>query len=420
LTAPAQVTVNGATRPVSLLAAAQILIANGRYADARKVLDKLAGDTPNDPEVQFLLGLLDIQDKAYDSAVHHFRSILVKYPRELRVRLELARALFLEGNYLNAERQFRFARSGKIPASTVEIIDRYLAVIRQQKFFTYDLSVGIAPDTNINVAPAIRTVTLYGIPFELSDQARQHSGVGLITDIKLVLAPRLSRRSKLLIGAEIYRAQYGDTAFDDMTVTGYIGPKLTYRRWEFDILGTLSRRWYGDRVYVTTPGGALDATYYFSARAGLTGTLSVGQTNFAQNSWQTGPNVTGGLQAFFTLTSASEIRGFISMGHQDAKLGAYAYNQFVLGTVYTRELSHGITASVMPSYSVIAYEAPLAAFNAKRLDRAISAQISLLDRGINISGFTPKISYSHTINMSNIPVYGYHRDRIAIYLTKNF
>jgi tetratricopeptide (TPR) repeat protein len=253
--------------------AAELLINSGKFEDARKILLALAEVKPNDPQVLFLLGLLDIQDKDFESAIHRFHKILVSQPKSVRVRLELARAYFLNGEYGNAENQFRFARAGKLPPTVLANIDKFLNQIRQLKTVSYGFSVAIAPDSNLNAAPAISAVTLYGLPFQLSSQAQQTSGIGLALDMSGELAPRIAKRVKLRMGALLHRSQYRATAFDDMTLTAYVGPRLTLKRWDFNLFGSVSRRWFGDHVFTNIYGATADATYYINTRMGVTATL---------------------------------------------------------------------------------------------------------------------------------------------------
>ena len=102
------------TRTVTAVEAAELLIQGGRYAEARRVLDVLEKANPTDSQVQFLLAMVEVQAKQYPAAIRRFRRILIREPGVMRVRLELARAFFLEKDYDNAERQFRFARAWRI------------------------------------------------------------------------------------------------------------------------------------------------------------------------------------------------------------------------------------------------------------------------------------------------------------------
>src|SRR5215213_9231057 len=96
--------------PVSV-ETAKALMLSGRSEEARSVLQDLAREQPSSNDVAFLLGLLAVDATDYRQAIGYFRSILVREPAALRVRLELGRAFYLSHDYENAFRQFQFARA---------------------------------------------------------------------------------------------------------------------------------------------------------------------------------------------------------------------------------------------------------------------------------------------------------------------
>src|SRR5256885_8692089 len=166
-----------AQQQISLTAAAALLIQADRIDDAERVLVLALQQNPNDNEAIFLRGMVAVARKNYDAAIEDFRRILAAEPERERVRLELARAFFLEADYENAERNFRFARAGELPDEAKANVDQFLAAIIRLKRWSYNLSLGVAQDTNVNGATNLQTVYLYGLPFTLSDTARQTSGI---------------------------------------------------------------------------------------------------------------------------------------------------------------------------------------------------------------------------------------------------
>ena len=406
------------------LLTAEVWLTQNRVEDARRLLLALekqpSAQQARVNQVQFLLGLLDMHDQAYVSAISRFRRILVSQPNMVRVRLELGRAYFLGHHYADAERQFLYARAGKLPVAVRVNIDRYLGQIREQKSFGWGFSLAMAPDSNLNAGPAIDAVTLYGLPFQLSRDAKANSGVGLVLDANAEWAPRLTRRLKWRIGGQLHRTQYGATTFDDMSVSGYSGPHLTLRRWDINLLGNIARRWYGEAGYSLNYGPSLDATYYLSARLGVGGNGSLSQTDYDQNPGQSGMAKTLGLYAFYTPTTSSYVRGAVTFGHQGARDGAFAFNSWQYGINYVREFSGGITLGVAPAFTQMDYDAPLLAFGKIRHDRQLTGQISLLDRRLSYHGMTPRISYTYTRADSDIALYSFNRHHFEIGITKTF
>jgi hypothetical protein len=413
-----------AAGPVDPLAVAEAMITQNRFAEARTILDGLAlrksGDQTRDNEIQFLLALLDMQDQDYDSAIARFHRILVSEPKRVRVRLELGRAYFLKKDYADAQRQFLFARAGHLPPNVRLNVDRYLGAIRSLQTFSYGLSFSLASDTNLNAGPATDSVSLYGLPFQLSPNAKANSGVGLALDASAEWSPRLSTHLKWRVGSQLHRSQYRQAEFDDMTLGVYTGPHLTIKRWDFNLLGSVARRWYGDRTYTNSYGGSFDATFYVTARLGLGGSMGLAHIAYPQIPQQDGLGHTVSASAFYTPTPSSIIRSAASFGTQEARFAGFANHSQQYGLSYSREFRGGLTLSLAPSYTRIAYEAPLAAFATTRLDHQFTGQLALLDRKIDWSGFTPRIVYTYTRNDSSIPLYAFHRSRVEFGFTRAF
>ena len=406
------------------LLTAEVLITQNRFDEARKLLSaldrKASGVRARDNQVQFLLGLLDMNDKDYDSAISRFRRVLVSEPGAVRVRLEMGRAYYLAGRYSDAERQFMYARAGNVPRNVRANIDRYLAAVRQRKTFSFGFSMSLAPDSNLNAGPATDAVTLYGLPFQLSPNARANSGVGLLVDTSLEWAPRISTKAKWRIGALAHRSQYRQTEFDDMTLAFYTGPHVSLKRWDLNLLGNVARRWYGDRGYTRAYGPSADVTYYVSSHLGIGLSGAVSQIDYDQIALQSGLGESLTLSSFYTPTTSSYIRGAVTLGRQNAGIAAYAYGSRQFGLAYTNEFRGGITASIAPTYTTLDYDAALAAFATIRRDRQYTVQVSLLDRRIDFHGLTPRLAYTFIKNDSNIALYSFKRSRFEIGITSSF
>ena len=81
--------------PDDVLAIAGRLIDAGRYDDAQVLLDRLAAGGAGGVERDFLDGMVALARKDFPRAERLFRKILEGDPSLVRVRLELARHLFL-------------------------------------------------------------------------------------------------------------------------------------------------------------------------------------------------------------------------------------------------------------------------------------------------------------------------------------
>lgn len=411
--------------PADILQWAKWLVFRQRSDEARATLEQLAQSgrkmtREQVNEAQFLIGMIDIANKDYPAAISRFRRILVSDPDAVRVRLELGRAFFLNDDYNNARRQFLFARAGNVPAIVRKNIDRYLVAIRSLRTMKYSFSLSLASDTNLNAGPSADTITVYGLPFQLSKSLRANSGIGLAMDAAAEYAPRLSKRLKWRIGTQIHRAQYRYTEFDDMTMTVYTGPHLTLKKWDFNLLGTAARRWYGNRVYTNIFGGSISSTYFVTSRFGIGTALAINRLNYMRYTPQSGTGGNVSLSTFYTPSTSSILSARATLGRQNAKDKAFANHLQQFKLSMTKELGSGFTVTASPMYSRIAYDAPLAAFDRRRVDHQLVGTLMLLNRKIDILGITPRILYAYTDNASSIPLYRYTKHRVEIGLTTQF
>lgn len=418
--AQATLGVGDKTQTISDLQAAQLLVKAGRLDDANKVLLHLTSTQGDNPEVLFLLGSIAMSQNDPAKAVHFFRRILVTHPDAVRVRLELGRAFFAMKDYDNAARQFRLALAADLPAAVRDNIQVYLNAIRLQRQWTYNLSVALAPDSDINAGPSVQTVAIFGLPFQLSSQSREHSGVGVTASGGGEWTPHLGGDVWFRAGGEVTTSDYRQIMFDDTTVSTDLGLRFIVGRWDISPVATYFERWYGGSLYNRGSGASLQATDYVTQRLAINGAVSAQYLDYKSPPGQSGPSITVSLGAVYTLSSKSFLSGQVSLAQQWAQLNAYANTAVQMQVGYYRDLPRGFTVSVQPSLAHIAYASPLAAFPSARTDNLWSVQATLLNRRLDWYGFTPRLAYTYTLNDSNLPLYGYRRNRLELGVTRSF
>lgn len=398
----------------------EYLVQQGKADEAASMLEAVDAAEPGNEQVRFLIGLVAMHQGNPRKAIEVFRSILVDHPKALRVRLELARAFFMVKDYQNADRQFRAVRAENLPPAVQGNIDGFLAQIRQSKDWSFGLSVALAPDTNINGASTSREVDIYGLPFQLSEDARQKSGIGAAIDANVEFAPRIAPNGRMRLGAALQRREYDGTQFDDMTVALQAGPRFVFSKWDVSVLGTGFRRWYGGDTYASSLGGRIEATHYAGPRTVFNGTIGAlrieDERDDARSRWV----YTAYLGGMRQLSQTSAVTFRLGANRQEAEADAYSNWTGVISAGYFQELPEGFSVYLEPSFSLADYDAPLAAFGKARRDKVGSVTVAALNRRIVFWRFTPRIAYSYTKADSNIDIYDYDRHRIEIGVTTQF
>lgn len=399
---------------------AKTLMLTGRTADARSLLLDIEKRHRSSNDVDFLLGLLAIDAQDYDDAIHRFRSMLVRQPNAVRVRLELGRAFYLKHDYDNAFRQFQFARAGRLPPGVGPTIDRFLAAIRKEKRWSYSVSIAVAPDTNINNGTSAREVLLFGLPFELNDEARRRSGIGLLVEGAAEFAPRISDTARMRLGGVVQRREYRGTDFDDMTVAFYAGPRLVLDKWDLSATAVGVRRSFGSHSLSEGIGAKLDGTYYSSSRTAWSLTLSAQQVRYPEYPLQNGMNYVAWGGIVRALTPSSSINARVGVSRKTARIPELANWSPSVSAGYYRDFGGGFTIYVEPSLTLSRYDASDPFFGKRRHDTLIELRVAALNRRVEMRGFTPRVSFTWTRRKSSIDIYSFGQRRVEAGFTKSF
>ncbi len=148
------------------------LVNQGQYQRAYELGQAAEERYEGRAEFDFHYGLAALETGNYPEAIFALERVVFARPDQLRVRLELARAHFLSGNYAAAEREFNRVLATDPPPSVRANVNRFLDRIqlaqasqRRQLRGWLDLRVG--HDTNINSATSDSVISTPIGDFEL-------------------------------------------------------------------------------------------------------------------------------------------------------------------------------------------------------------------------------------------------------------
>lgn len=148
------------------------LVNQGQYQRAYELGQAAEENHEGRAEFDFNYGLAALETGHYPEAIFALERVVFARPDQLRVRLELARAHFLAGNYAAAEREFDRVLATDPPASVRANVDRFkerieLAQRSQQRQLDGWLDFRVGHDTNINSATSDAVISTPIGDFEL-------------------------------------------------------------------------------------------------------------------------------------------------------------------------------------------------------------------------------------------------------------
>jgi hypothetical protein len=371
-------------------------------------------------EREFLDGLSSYAARNYRNAEASFRRILDRDPGLLRVRLELARTLFMERQDEQADYHFRLAAAAHPASQVSRNIVRFREAIRARRAWRFNFDVGFAPDSNINSATDKESVDIYGLPFTLDPSARARSGTG--TFVGGDASVRLNRFGRVPIYLGVYGRwlRYRDHDFDDAYAGAEAGPEFELAGGRLRATATGLARWYGRRPLVSSVGAHLDYEKLIGDKWTIGGTLLVRHDDYARRSDVDGWNAE--LRTSASRPIGSTMLGFAYAGVERswANDRGQAYWRERLGIGILKEIGWGLRPQVAIDFARQLGDAPLAPFGKARRDWLLQGSFSIYKRDWNVHGFAPSLALTATRNFSTVSIYDERRVRGEVRLTKAF
>ena len=437
--------------------AVETLLSRNRAEEALTIIRPIAEARPDSQRATFAAGLAAVsaadarvmrgganprkppQKEYYDLAVKSFRGMLVKDPSLQRVRLELARSLFRRGDCTRpprnlfkhvlgddcwaAQQHFLRVLGSGVPPSVVLTVRGFIQAIRARKRAAGSLSLALAPDTNVNTATSAHTVQIFGLPFQLDDDARATSGIGVVGALGAEIQrpmPKFKwmpgKVARLRVGANIYRRDYSGGFYDDSNYGIFAGPRFLGERGEVSVLFQADRRQVNGRPYSRQFGLRVEGARLLTRKIWLGGTAEgsrmtplsdLGPPGDVGFSWNGLGYATYALMPSLTLRFMSgfsrEKTGRLTTRHQSRWVG-------VTGNY---DLPYGFTLSAAQQLYLTRYDMPLPLFGREPPSTKMwFSRLAVYNRLLNFKGFSPSISLIREDRASNLTLFTYKRYRV--------
>ena len=417
---------------------ARALVGRNGFAEALEILRPLATDHPDQTDVRFLLGLAasrGSQERGLeeekrlallDEAIAAFRSILIRKPSLVRVRLELALAFYLKEEDGLAQDHFERTLVGRPPEALVANITRFLKIMRARRRWNAYFGFSVAPDTNINAASDAEFIYIQGLPFRRGQTGRASSDIGIVGwgggEYQFPLAERWRLRS----GININHREYKGSRFDQTFVSGYVGPRwLISRNTEVSLLATASQRWWGGSSLNYDYGARLEVEHRVFAGLRLSGRALWSDRKYQQQKFLEGPLMVFSLGAnYVPLPDRAGERCWPGYQQQEAMTHRWTNAGYWTRVGTNVALPWGFTVGASAEFRWTNYEDgwgfPFTPGGSARRDQTRILQATLLNRALTVYGFSPQIAFSNQVRESNAQLFDYKRNLVEMRWVRQF
>lgn len=401
-------------------AAVKAAIRANQLEPAREALTSFLAQYPDSLEGRFLLAEVETRSGNYDAAIRLYRQMLAEQPNLARVQLELGRALFQAKQDREARRTFQSALKQELPPQVRTNVQQFLSALEARKQYFFNLSVAGIYDTDVNQAPQLNEITLFGLPFQLSKSAQSRADPGLVISGNGEYWTPIATQSRWRFGTSFYRNEYPTGFFDDMQVRFYTGPQYTAQSWQVAALGVYAKRTYGNDPYNSGYGPRLEAAYRLSDRILIENAAEYLTVDYHSLSFLNGFDAADNLFTTYLINPDIFVRLITGVARERTQNRGFSYHALRLGLGYHQEFKNGIAVDLQPEVFVTSYDAENPIFLARRRDQIVSARAILTDSRLEFGGALPYLSYTYTNDMSNLQFYSYRRHQIQLGLTFHF
>ena len=416
---------------------ARVLVQRERFAQALKILRPLAAsDHPDQTDVRFLMGLAasrgsqssglddEIRLALLDEAIWAFRSILIRRPGLVRVRLELALAFYLKEEDQLARNHFDRALVGRPPAALVANINGFLNVMRDRRRWRGYFGFSVAPDTNINAASDAEFIYINNLPFRRGAVGRASTGIGIVGWGGGEYQFPLAARWRLRTGINLNHREYKGNRFDQTFAGVFVGPRwLLSRNTEMSLLATASQRWFGGSSFNYDYGTRLEVEHRVFAGLRLSGRAAWQDRKYQQQVGLEGPLMVFSLGANYVLFPTVQVNALIGYSQQDAQEHRWTNAGYWTRVGTNVALPWGFTVGASAEFRWTNFEDGWGIFTPNgvaREDQTRILQATLLNRAITVFGFSPQIAFSNQLRESNAQLFDFKRNLVEMRWVRQF
>jgi thioredoxin-like negative regulator of GroEL len=406
--------------PEQMFAFADKLFADGDKAGAAEILEALTQDKHPELRAEARFRLAVVRESMGDlaGAAAALRDLLAEQPEANRARLELARILERMGDSERARAELEQARAIGLPPEVEVNVRRYASRLAQarNRGLTVELTAG--PDSNINRATNSAFIDTIIAPFELSEDARRISGLGVTGVARFHSRDDLGPVT-LLSRANARADLYDKTRFNDVQLLADLGPIIPIGKLSLRPSAIVERRWYGGDLYARGLGGDVSLLAPLSEKSQAEFRVSrVKQdivVNRGQDGWRTSFDVS------FTRVLGPRTTGQVALRHGrlDARFRPESLRLWGVSTLIAYQ---GKAATLFSEFAFAGARGrePLFLFGERRRDRRWDLNAGAIFTQAKLGGFLPVVRIAHTDSSADIVLWDFRRTRLDVGLTRTF
>lgn len=374
--------------------------------------------------LQWGRAILAVSQQQYTQGVQLYRTIISQQPDLLPVRLQLARALFLNHDNEASADQFEKLRAEQtLPAALYTMIDQYLTALQQRQRWSFSGGINYVRDNNINNAP--KTNTSVGDWKAWESESAQGLQYDLGASKKWAINNGYFMRLDTSVNGKYY---WDNQKYNELNTRLGAGIGYQNAQVERSIVPFISKRWYGGgasgndklKSYSQSYGVQLNQRYWISNQWQLTNTFEYSEQRHKTRQHLDGNSYFIDNTIVYLPDSAQYWFAGIHYYRSNARDKDDAFNRYGAQIGWGQEWHNGLSSRLSLNYAYRQYLAPGRMLNKKQVNHEYTPQLTVWHRNIHFWGITPRITWAYNKVNSNHSFYTYDKHNVYLDISKRF
>lgn len=373
------------------------------------------------------------RDEDLNKSVASYRSLSANFPDNNYIRFQLAETLFYNQEFEAAKSQFeRLRASPSAQPQDVAVFDKYIEAINNKDDWNFSFGMTFLNDKNLaNSAKQGTTATLpNGATVSYNSPRQEGQGISVWTGLDKRWS--LANGKYLALDSGLSTKYYWDNKrYNDVNARLGLGVGYSDARFDISFTPYIEKRWYGGglnettealKKYSNTYGGNLAMSYWINQNVRYSAFYDYAYEMYDRLRYSKLYNgaVHSLTNSVMYMPSARQYWSVsLDFTRKHARDKTNAYERIGTRLTWGQEWPFGINTSATVGVAKRLYKSRT--FFGKRQDNdEYSTSLSLWHKKFHYAGFTPRITWSYTKTISNIPIYSYDKSQIFFDVTKSF
>jgi tetratricopeptide (TPR) repeat protein len=393
------------------------LISTGQIEAARVALE---AENPSQADRVFFEARIFKAQHRFPEAIGAFRQVLQIDPNYINARRELAHTLLLNRDYGPA--RFHFEELLKIDQND-QMRDGYrsfLNVVDQNQPIGFSGYFSLLPSTNINRGTTNTVFDTTLGQFVIDPISQAESGVGVQLGLFGYFRHLTSPTSRVSLNWGLFGTRYKEDRYNSAVGNLAVSYEQVTQSGSWFVSPYFRKTWREDDGDNDARGLNFGLTHRLNDPNRLVFSFSHEYRDYALQDYQDGTFTSGSISLNHQINPSLSISGGFGFERSIPEADHLQYDSGKLFAGLSKAWEGGLQTSFGFEYGIRDFvgDYPLTSF--PRDDDFYKISIGVQHSRIDIQGFTPRVSCSHTVNQSNVAFYEYNATECQAMISRNF